>query len=389
MRQHLLQTASLLRDYSPFYAALGIRANEWLAMRTLSVWPELQFTRYVHMQNDNTLVEGLAVLEGRSWSVGSGYRYGFQAQEEDAELWEGAVNYKYRVEDPRLGRFFSVDPLCVKYSYNSTYAFSENRLIDGVELEGLELGPIITFGNSSTIFEVGIAASRTHPIIEVITETSVPKNLPKSSGGNWWAAMVRGSQVHKEHFARWAKEGFTPELWLGRLAGRGNRVDGFKREGLIGILRELKPNNEWGRSAGMAQLERYLAAARHKYPEVQEWILELHLYEQAQVNGLMHVVVAGETLSSLAERYDTTVEDLMILNNIPNANEIFIGEELMVDFSIKDTYTPNIQWCGSIIFDSNMARQGDGCLVVNDLTTGQEYRVTRNEDGSYSNYSGK
>jgi RHS repeat-associated protein len=89
-------------------------------------------------------------LEGRGWSVGSGYRYGFQAQEQDAELWEGAVNYKYRVEDPRLGRFFSVDPLYAQYPWNSNYAFSENRLLDGIELEGLEhypLNPMWGMGN--------------------------------------------------------------------------------------------------------------------------------------------------------------------------------------------------------------------------------------------------
>jgi RHS repeat-associated protein len=83
-----------------------------------------------------------AVLEGRSWSVGSGYRYGFQAQEEDAELWEGAVNYKYRVEDPRLGRFFSVDPLNIVFTWNSCYAFSENSVIAAQELEGLEASPV-------------------------------------------------------------------------------------------------------------------------------------------------------------------------------------------------------------------------------------------------------
>jgi RHS repeat-associated protein len=69
-------------------------------------------------------------------------RYGFQGQEEDQELWEGAVSYKYRVEDARLGRFFSVDPLWKDYPWNSTYAFSENRLLDGVELEGLEFTPL-------------------------------------------------------------------------------------------------------------------------------------------------------------------------------------------------------------------------------------------------------
>ena len=42
------------------------------------------------------------------------------------------------MHDPRVGRFFAVDPLASKYPHNSVYAFSENRVIDGVELEGLE-----------------------------------------------------------------------------------------------------------------------------------------------------------------------------------------------------------------------------------------------------------
>lgn len=69
-----------------------------------------------------------------------GYRYGFQGQEVDNEIkGEGnSVNYKYRMHDPRLGRFFAVDPLAPDYPHNSPYAFSENRVIDGIELEGAE-----------------------------------------------------------------------------------------------------------------------------------------------------------------------------------------------------------------------------------------------------------
>ena len=68
------------------------------------------------------------------------YRYSFQGQESDDEV-KGkgnSVNYKYRMHDPRIGRFFAMDPLAAKYPYNSPYAFSENRLIDAFELEGLE-----------------------------------------------------------------------------------------------------------------------------------------------------------------------------------------------------------------------------------------------------------
>ncbi len=68
------------------------------------------------------------------------YRYGFQGQEKDDELkGEGnSLNYTFRMHDPRVGRFLSLDPLSAQYPHNSPYVFSENRVIDGVELEGLE-----------------------------------------------------------------------------------------------------------------------------------------------------------------------------------------------------------------------------------------------------------
>jgi RHS repeat-associated protein len=68
-------------------------------------------------------------------------RYKHQGQESDSEiLGEGnSYAYEYRMSDARLGRFWSLDPLSAKYAYNSPYAFSENRVIDGIELEGLEV----------------------------------------------------------------------------------------------------------------------------------------------------------------------------------------------------------------------------------------------------------
>lgn len=68
------------------------------------------------------------------------YRYGFQGQEKDDELkGEGnSLNYTFRMHDPRVGRFLSRDPLSKNYPWNSDYSFSENRVIDGIELEGLE-----------------------------------------------------------------------------------------------------------------------------------------------------------------------------------------------------------------------------------------------------------
>lgn len=49
-----------------------------------------------------------------------------------------SVNYKYRMHDPRIGRFFAVDPLAAKYPQWTPYSFSGNKVIHMVELEGLE-----------------------------------------------------------------------------------------------------------------------------------------------------------------------------------------------------------------------------------------------------------
>lgn len=81
-----------------------------------------------------------SLLPGRNYSSDS-YRYLFQGQEHDDEI-NGSVgtsySYEYRMHDPRVGRFLSIDPLVAKYPYWTPYAFSGNRVIDARELEGLE-----------------------------------------------------------------------------------------------------------------------------------------------------------------------------------------------------------------------------------------------------------
>jgi RHS repeat-associated protein len=62
----------------------------------------------------------------------------FQDQRFDNELDLNWVQFKWRNHDPQIGRFIEIDPLSEKYVYNSTYAFSENKVVAHIELEGLE-----------------------------------------------------------------------------------------------------------------------------------------------------------------------------------------------------------------------------------------------------------
>ena len=80
------------------------------------------------------------MMPDMDWSSENPYRLGFQGQERDDEL-KGEGNswtFRYRMHDPRIGRFFSVDPLTRKYPYYSPYQFSGNKLIHKIEYEGLE-----------------------------------------------------------------------------------------------------------------------------------------------------------------------------------------------------------------------------------------------------------
>ena len=79
-------------------------------------------------------------MPGRTYNSGGQYRYGFQGQEKDNEIKGDGdiIDFTYRVYDPRIGRFLSIDPLVKKYPFYSPYHFSSNQPIHAPELEGLE-----------------------------------------------------------------------------------------------------------------------------------------------------------------------------------------------------------------------------------------------------------
>ena len=68
------------------------------------------------------------ITPGRKFSAGNSYRYGFNGQEKDNDIKGDANIYDYgaRIQDPRLGRWLSVDPLQQKYTVLSSYQFCAN-----------------------------------------------------------------------------------------------------------------------------------------------------------------------------------------------------------------------------------------------------------------------
>jgi|GEM_PF-4829161 len=134
-----------------------------------------------------------SLLPGRNFSS-SGYRFGFQRQEKDDEM-HGANGtsyaFEYRMHDTRVGRFLSIDPLAAKYAYNSPYAFSENRVIDAIELEGLEKVQLATEGQA--MWDGFVRATGIDKAAQAGRELGESIKGGLTSFGNWLAGDHTGN----------------------------------------------------------------------------------------------------------------------------------------------------------------------------------------------------
>ena len=127
----------------------------------------------------------------------------FQSQEFNDTFDVDYYEFKYRQHDPQIGRFTQIDPLADKYVYNSTYAFSENRVINAIELEGLE----------------AVLITNTYDKDGKLTSTSTINNKPENYG-----PLGNGTYtVNKKSDGTFTEE-FKP--------GEGNSVNGFYEEGI-------------------------------------------------------------------------------------------------------------------------------------------------------------
>jgi RHS repeat-associated protein len=152
-------------------------------------------------------------MPGRKYNP-QGYRYGFNGKENDrsGEWGLGLVqDYGFRLYNPGLGRFLSVDPLTESYPWNSTYAFAENRPIDGIDLEGREwdyaMIPQLT-GNTKIKITVNLELSLDYQTkltlgrdIEKYKEAisdQFNRTLQKSSNGEYLGAVTFGPSLNKK-----------------------------------------------------------------------------------------------------------------------------------------------------------------------------------------------
>jgi RHS repeat-associated protein len=101
---------------------------------------------------------------------GTAGRHLFNGKEQDPEVKGTGAQYDYgfRIYDPRLGKFLSVDPLMKNYPMLTPYQFASNNPIEGIDLDGLEY-------LSSKEARIEVVYGRVK--LKIDNMTSVTKNL--------------------------------------------------------------------------------------------------------------------------------------------------------------------------------------------------------------------
>jgi len=251
------------------------------------------------------------------------------------------------MHDPRIGRFFAIDPLASKYPFYSPYAFSGNEVIGSREIEGLEPEKLfesewaaaynfsMLFNDNSirknkeyacriyVINENGVKKyAYTNPVMggEAGVKVSDIERVPIPSGANVTAFAHTHAASTKNASVVYADNVFsgTP----------GSSTDG----GDIGVAESDGVNI-------------YVATPNGSFQKYNSVSNNITLFPNKVANDTgpadggsgkakkstsVYEVVSGETLSEIAEKYHTNVKAIAKENNIKDVNKIEVGQTLKI-----------------------------------------------------------
>lgn len=158
------------------------------------------------------------------------YKYKYHGQERQDELGLNWDSFKWRNYDYTTARFMSIDPLAEDYTYNSPYAFAENKIGMGRELEGCELGPL--WGPMAGVM---LETTNTPPLTS--TMANVAKTTLEVSAKT--AEVAEKVEVHH----------VVPRQLKGHEVVEAAREEGFKFEGAENKI----PLSKFSRATGKGQ----------------------------------------------------------------------------------------------------------------------------------------
>jgi RHS repeat-associated protein len=321
----------------------GVNINDSIQVKNhLNIYYNAQFSYFAYQQviSNCATFAGSYVLPRKGTEadfVESAYRFRFNGQLKDDEFFGSgnAYSFEYRVNDTRLGRFLSVDPLYKDYPWNSTYAFSENRPIDGIDLEGLEFMPApLYYANKTTAVIKSVGASVVSPFVTVASAIGIPiinqASIIANEGIHPGGAYNRDYLVFNYSVYK-LNANFNLEPVNGAYNYTPSRDAGNEiMKSTVAVVATAIPLN-----SGKTLTEKVASfAAKKVIKEGTNAVLNATTSNtQKTPQPTTYNIKEGDTLSGIAKQFNTTVDALAQQNNIKDVDKIDAGATLNIGTS--------------------------------------------------------
>lgn len=175
---------------------------------------------------------GLRMFERSSNS--SDYRYGFNGKESDDEVkGEGAqYDYGFRIYDPRIAKFLSVDPLTASYPFYTPYQFAGNMPIWAIDLDGLE-----ELIQTTKFIELSTSQIAVFKSSEVLTNVynDISKPEKRATQKVYFATYKESSGI-----VRKGTQGFTTDI-----GGRAKFINDYEKLSRLDRMKVANPNKQF------------------------------------------------------------------------------------------------------------------------------------------------
>ena len=132
------------------------------------------------------------------------YRFAFNGKEQEAQQEYGDhthYDYGFRIYNPGLGRFLSVDPLAQQYAYYTPYQFAGNKPIKYIDIDGKELyDPDAKRPTGITHLDNAILPYATVDRKRGIKAGNFTLYGAHSEAGEWWVATKKTNRGYEDLF---------------------------------------------------------------------------------------------------------------------------------------------------------------------------------------------
>ena len=153
----------------------------------------------MNLLNSMSYPFGMQMQDRTMTNTGAGYRFAFNGKELDLEGAGGGgptYDYGFRIYNPALGRFLSVDPLANSFAMLTPYQYASNMPTFAIDIDGLEAVIIIQSATVSQTFLEIQSFLGTKAAIDYLTiNYIVPEKKHSTEGIKWLRKVTKNKKM--------------------------------------------------------------------------------------------------------------------------------------------------------------------------------------------------